>query len=71
MLQNVDDDPVCGVSVGESSNSHQRRDLTDCDVQGRSSHVGGYGGQRYEVDYPATTNEPDEADDGTSNDSKC
>lgn len=71
MLQNVDDDPVRGVSVGESSDPHQRRDLTDSDIQGGPSHVGRNSGQRDEVDYPATTNQPDEADDGTSNDSKC
>ena len=70
MLQNVDDNLVCSVSVGESSDSHQRGDLTNSDIQCRPSHVGRNSGQRDEVDYPATTNEPDEADDGTSNDGK-
>ena len=71
MLQNVDDDLVRGVSVGESFDPHECWDLTNSDIQGRPSHIGRYSGQRDEVDYPATTNEPNEADDGTSNDSKC
>ena len=70
MLQNVDDDLVRSVSVGESSDSHQRGDLTHSDIQCRPSHVGRNSGQRDEVDYPTTTDEPDEADDGTSNDGK-
>ena len=70
MLQYVDDDLVRGVSVGESSDTHQRGDLTNGDIQGRPSHISRDGGQRDKVDYPATTNEPDEANDGTSDDSK-
>lgn len=70
MLQDVNNNLVCSVSVGESSNSHQRRDLTNSNIQCRPSHVGRNSRQRDEVDYPATTDEPDEADDSTSNDGK-
>ena len=70
MLQNVDDDLVRGVSVGESGDTHQRRDLTDSNVDRRPSHISRNSGQRDEVDYPAATSEPDDDDDGTTNDGK-
>ena len=71
MLQYIDDDFVRGVSVGEPGDTHERRDLANSNVERRPGHVSRNSGQRDEVDYPATTNEPDEANDGTTNNSKC
>ena len=71
MLQNVDHDLVGGVSVGESGDTHQRRDLTDGNVDRRPGHVGRNRGQGDKLHYPATTDEPNEADDGTTNDGQC
>ena len=71
MFQNVNDNLVRGVSVRKASDAHQRGDLTNGDVQGRPSHVGRNSGQGDEIDYPATADKPDEADDSTCDDSKC
>ena len=71
VLQDINEDLVRGVSVGKPSNTHQRRDLTDGNADRRPSHVGCNSGQGDELHYPATANEADEADDGTTNDGKC
>ena len=44
MLQDIDDDLVRGVPVGEPGDTHQRRNLANGNVDRRPSHVGRDGG---------------------------
>lgn len=45
MLQGVDDDPIRVITRVESRDAHQVRNLAHGDVDGRSRHESGYGGQ--------------------------
>ncbi len=70
ILQSINDDFVSGSPIVDVGDAHQCGYLTDCNIQGRTSHISGNSSQRDEVNDPAAANESDEADDGSSNDRK-
>ncbi len=66
----MDENFVSGIPVGEASDAHQRWDLPNSNIDRGTCHVCRDGGQRNEVDNPATTNESNETNDGACDDSK-
>ena len=68
MLEGVDGDLIRSLAIGEADDTHQTGQLSDGDVDGRSGHEGGNGGQGDELDDPPAANQTNEDDDGTSQD---
>ena len=70
MLEDIDNDLVRRLAIGKASDTHQRGDLPNGDVDGRSGHERGDCSQRDEVDNPPSANQTDGNNHDSTNDTQ-